>query len=297
MKLIRPITYAETQLISSTATETYATWLIGTTYTLAQRVQYGTRIYESLVAGNVGFQPDTNPTKWLDYSPDNKHAMFDTQVSTQTTRTTSLTTVVKPGVNFNSLAFLNILGTTLNVTIQEGIAGSTVYSKSISLDDTIIIDLYTYFFEPYDFKTEVVLTDIPPYASGTVTTTLTASTGNPVAIGSFVAGTVYTLGGTQYGATVGIKDYSVKTTDIYGTTTFVQRAFSKRMDATVYVDAPTLNFNYKLLSDMRAVPAVWIGSDSEALKPLIVFGYYRDFNVNIQYPTYSLCTLSIEGLT
>ena len=296
MKLIKPITYAETQLISTTATETYATWTIGTTYAALVYVQYGTRIYQSLVAGNVGNQPDTNPTKWLDYSPDNKHAMFDTQVSTQTTKATSLTSVLKPGAVFNSLAFLNLLGTSLNVKVQTDVGGTEVYNRTISLDDTIIIDWYTYFFEPYDFKTEVVLTDIPPYIAGTVTMVLSAPSGNTVAIGAMLPGTVYNIGGTQYGATVGIRDYSVKNTDAYGNTTFVQRAYSKRMEATVYVDASTLNFNYKLLTDLRSIPSVWIGSDSDALKPLIVFGYYRDFNVNIQYPTYSLCTLSIEGL-
>ena len=296
MKVIKPITYAESQLISSNTTETYATWAIGTTYALAARVQYGTRIYESVVASNIGNQPDITPTKWLDYSPDNKHAMFDTQVSTQSTKTGTLTTVLNPGTNFNSVALININGTSATVTVQSGVGGAVVYTRTTSLDDTIIIDLYSYFFEPYDFKSELILTDIPPYNNGVITMSLVATTGT-AAIGALVPGTYYDLGSTQYGATVGIRDYSVKTTDTYGTTTFVQRAFSKRMDATVFVNSTTLNFNYKLLTDLRAVPAVWIGSDSSALKPLIVFGYYRDFNVNIQYPTYSLCTLSIEGLT
>lgn len=295
MKVIKPITYAESQLISSNTTETYATWAIGTTYALADRVQYGTRIYESVVASNVGNQPDITPTKWLDYSPDNKHAMFDTQVSTQSTKSGNLVTVLAPGANFDSLAMIGLSGSSVNIKVQDGVGGTEVYNTTTSLDDTTIIDLYTYFFEPYDLTTEVILTDIPPYSSGVITMTIVSS--GTSAIGAMIPGTTYTIGGTQYGANIGIRDYSVKTTDIYGTTTFVQRAFSKRMDATVFVESSALTFNYKLLTDLRAVPAVWIGSDSNELKPLIVFGYYRDFNITIQYPTYSLCTLSIEGLT
>ena len=119
MQVIKPVTYAESQLISTTATETLATWLVGTTYALGDKRQYGVRLYESLIASNLGNQPDTNPTKWLDYAPDNKHAMFDNQVNTQTTKATPLTVVTKPGIAFNSIAYLNISGSSLNVKIQD----------------------------------------------------------------------------------------------------------------------------------------------------------------------------------
>ena len=295
MKLIKPVTFSETQLISSTATETYSAWASGTAYAIGNRVTYLYRVYESVTNGNNNNQPNLYPEHWLNYSPDNKHAMFDTQVSTQTTKAGSLVTVLQPGIAFNSLAFLNLSGTSLHVVVQRDIGQSEVYNNTINLDDTIVIDWYSYFFEPYDFKTEVILTDIPPYVAGVVTTTLTTTSGN-VAIGALIPGTLYNLGGTQYGAKVGIRDYSVKQTDAYGNTTFVQRAYSKQMEATIYMDAGALNFNYKLLADQRAVPSVWIGSDASSLKPLVVFGYYRDFSITIQYPTYSLCTLSIEGL-
>ena len=294
MQVIKPVTYAESQLISTTATETLATWLVGTTYALGDKRQYGVRLYESLVASNLGFQPDTNPTKWLDYAPDNKHAMFDNQVNTQTTRATPLTVVTKPGIAFNSIAYLNISGSSLNVKIQDGIGGTEVYNKTVPLDDTIILDWYMYFFEPFNLKTEVVLTNVPSYINGVITTTLTGTT--TVLIGSLVYGTNYNLGATQYGASIGIKDYSVKNTDAFGNTTFVQRAFSKRLDASVIMNTTALSFNYKLLASIRAIPAVWIGSDASSLQPLVIFGYYRDFSIAIQYPTYVLCNLSIEGL-
>jgi hypothetical protein len=297
MKLIKPITYAEPQLISTTATEPIGTaWVIGTTYALADKVYYNGRLYESLIASNTGNEPGipASITEWLDIGPDNRHAMFDTQVNTQTKATTTFTTVVNPNTTFNSLAYLNLTGITLDVVIRNGLAGPIVYSKSIDLDDTIIIDWYMYFFEPYDLKSDVVLTDVPAYSASHITTTITG-VGN-VAIGSMVYGSIYSLGSTQYGASIGIRDYSIKNTDAFGTTSFVQRAFSKRMDADIFVDNKYLNFTYKLLSDIRSVPVVWIGSEAEDFKPLVMFGYYRDFNITIPYPSYSLCNLSIEGL-
>lgn len=287
--------YQESHLISTTAVETIALYVPATTYALGAKVRYGYRLYESLSAGNVGNQPDISPLKWLDYAPDNKHAMFDSEVSTVTTAATPFITVLKPLSVFDSLAYLNLSGTSLNVKVQNGIGGIEVYNKTISLDDTSILDWYMYYFEPYDLLNEVVLTDIPPYTNGVITSTLTGTAN--VSIGNFIYGTFYKIGGTQYGASVGIRDYSIKSTDDFGNTTFIQRAFSKRLEAEIYVDNSKLNFNYKLLSELRAVPAVWIGSDETQYRPLVVFGYYKDFNITIQYPTYSLCSLQIEGLT
>lgn len=294
MKLIKPITYSDTQLISTNATESVAAYAAGTTYAVGAYVQYSPRIYQSLVASNVGNQPDISPTKWLDTGPDNKHGMFDTQVSTQTTMPTTITVQVKPGAAFNSLGLLNISGNSLVVTMLDTIGGTSVYSNTVSLDNTIILDWYMYFFEPYNFKTDVVLTDLPPYPNGAITATLTST--STALIGSMVYGTTYDIGSTQYGATVGIRDYSTKTTDTFGNTTFVKRAYSKRMEAGVFVKTENLTFNYNLLASIRATPVVWIGSDVTTMQPLVMFGYYRDFTVNIQYPSYALCNLSIEGL-
>jgi len=294
MKVVKPIPFQDSHLISTSAVETVPLYAAGTTYAIGDIARYGTRLFKSLVSSNLGNQPDISPTKWLDIGPDNKHAMFDNEVSTTTTASSPFVTVIKPLLIFNSLAYLGLSGNSLNVKVQNGTGGPEVYNRTISLDDTDILDWFMYYFEPFDLLTEVVLTDIPAYTNGVITSTLTGT--GTVAISTLIYGTFYELGGTQYGASVGIKDYSVKTTDEFGVTTFVQRAFSKRLDAEIYMDNNRLNFNYKLLSELRAVPSVWIGSDDSTFKPLIVFGYYKDFNVTIKYPTYSLCSLQVEGL-
>ncbi len=54
---------------------------------------------------------------------------------------------------------------------------------------------------------------------------------------------------------------------------------------------------YRKLADLRATPCVWVGSDKPELDPLVVFGFYKDFQVEVAYHTVSFCTLEIEGLT
>lgn len=296
MQVIKPVTFADAMLVSTTATEATAAWSAATTYALNAEVSYSNSIYVSLQASNLNKQPDTNPTWWIRKSATNPYRMFDTSVDSQTTETTSLTVVIATGM-INSLALINMLGTTLVVTGRDGLAGPIVYTKTVDLDGTIIVDWYEYFFEPYDNLSEVVFTDIPPYSGMHLTIELTTGSGSPVSIGGCVFGTTYTLGQTQYGASVGIKDYSVKEVDQFGNTQLLQRAFSRRMEATVFVDNGAFNRVYKLLSELRAIPCIYIGSQDDKFNPTIIYGYYRDFDTVIQYPTMSMCSIEIEGLS
>lgn len=294
MRLLKPIEFQVSQLISTNAVETYPAWSAATTYAKDAYVDYGTHIYQSLVNSNLNKQPNISPTDWILVGPDNTHAMFDNQVSTQTSSTTPLIVTVAPGKVVNSLAFLNLEGSSLNVVMTDGAGGPTVYSSTTNLDDTIILDWYMYFFEEYNPRTEVILTGIPSYTNGRITMTLTGT--SPVKIGNFIYGTIYELGKTQYGASAGILDYSVKQTDDFGNTTFVQRAYSKRMEASIFMDNSDIAFNQRLLASVRATPVVWIGSTESTYSPLVVFGFYKEFNIDIQYPTSSMCSLTIEGL-
>ena len=286
--------FQESQLISTTATETYPTYSSATTYTLGSVVVYNTRLYESLVSSNIGNQPDTSPTKWLNISPDNKHAMFDSEVNTQTVATSSLTVVISPGKIIDSLAILNIVGTSLDVQIKDGPSGPIIYSKTINLDGSLIADWYNYFFSEFDYLDTVVLTDIPPYSTSYITITLTG--GSNVKIGSCVYGSIAEIGDTSLGVNFGIVDYSIKETNEFGNTTFVKRPFSKRMEPQVYVENSKLRIVNKILEEIRSTPTVWIGSEIPGYEPLIMFGFFRDYSIDISYPSFSMLSLSIEGL-
>lgn len=296
MKVIRPIQITPDKILSSTATEIYANWSSTTTYNLGDKVIYSNRTYESLIASNLNKQPDTNPNSWLDVGPSNKTAMFDNQVNTQTTATTSFTTIFQPGSAFNSVSFLNLKGLSVSLVVKDGPAGNTVYSKTVSLDGTVIEDWYAYFFEDFDVRTEVIFSNIPPYVSGVIEVTITAATGAEVAIGSAAVGTLIDIGLTQYGLGYGIRDYSVKETDEFGNTKFVERAFSKRMSPNIFVKNNRLNYVAKTLEKLRATPAVFIATEDSRFEGTIVFGFLKDWNIEISYPEHSMLSAEIEGL-
>lgn len=291
-------TITGTGLIYTTVTDPNAAWNSGTTYNLADVVRYQNKLWESTQASNTNHTPTSGiATWWLELGPDNMHAAFDGIVGTETTATTQMTFVLKLGA-INSAALINVDAATSRITLFDPIEG-LVYSDSQGLAVSNIVDWYDYFYDPSIVeRTQIIYTGIPSYINSVITLRLDTGTGETTTIGQALFGILNTLGGTQYGASSGITDYSVKETDEFGTITFVERAFSKKLSAQVFVDNNQLNKVQKLLISLRAKPSVWIASDVTRFEEtLIIYGYYRDFNTVISYPSYSLCSLEIEGLT
>ena len=294
MKVIKPVPIADAQFVSSTAPETdHPAYAAGTNYAVGARVIYLHKIWQSVQTPNTGNTPGTNALYWAEIAPTNRWAMLDTEISTQTALASPLSVVIKPGY-VNSLALFALEGTRLDVTVRDGLAGPVVYTATKSLDGTLIADWYQYFFEPSVQLGEVVLTDLPPYGDAHVTVTVSGA--GTVKCGSLTAGTFYALGDAQYGASAGIIDYSRKDTSAAGVTTLVKRKFSKRMSVQLSLDNAQMNKVQRVLADLRATPCVWIGTDAAGYEPLTVFGFYRDFSIDVAYPTYSFCNLEIEGL-
>lgn len=299
MKVIGPVTITDAMLVSSTAPEAdFAAWAAATAYTVGNKAIRTTttthRIYQRLVAGTTATAPEADTVNWVDIGPTNRWAMLDSAISTATALASPLTVVLAPGY-INGLALLGLVGSRVDVTVRDGAGGAVVYTTTVGIDAAVIADWYAYVWEPISQVTEVVLTDLPPYVNASVTVSIIGSTS--VACGVLLLGTVYTLGDTQFNARLGITDYSRKETDAFGTTTFVKRKFSRRLTTDLQLRTSQLAAVRNRLEALRATPCVWIASDDTAYTPLIVFGFYRDFQITIAYPTLNFCSLEIEGLT
>lgn len=184
------------------------------------------------------------------------------------------------------------------IPTDEVSVGSTdydVYAEGFSLiSDSAISDWYGYFFEDIVRVQDFAVTDIPLYYSPKINVSLLDS-GATVAIGTLVIGQSYEIGGTLYGAEIGIVDYSRKEVDDFGAWEIVERSFAKRGKFTVFMDNSAINLTRQMLQGYRATPIVWVGSDD--YESTIIYGFYRTWAIEIAYPTKSYCTLEIEGLT
>ena len=246
--------------------------------------------------------PVTDTTKWLSNGNDNRWKPFDNSITSQCANADSIANVFHTTGRVDSVALLNINAASATITQTDAVDG-VVYNKTLNLvADSGIQEWWSYFFEPIIRVTDSVVTDLLPYANSSVSVTLT-DTGGTVLCGGMVLGLSKDISykinnepaGITAGAKIGIQDYSVKQRDTFGNYTVLERAFNKKADFTVYIENSSVDAVVNLLASYRATPVVYLGSSG--FGSTIVYGFYKDFSVDIAYPTKSICTISLEGLT
>jgi hypothetical protein len=162
------------------------------------------------------------------------------------------------------------------------------------ISDSGITDPYAYCFEPIVRLTDLIVSGLLPYTGAPISVTLN-NPSSDAKLGALILGLSTDIGATQYGASVGIIDYSVKSTDVFGNIAIVERSYSKRGDFTVWVPNTLIDTLQINLANFRATPILYLGSDQYT--STAIYGFFKDFSVAIAYPTVSVCTINIEGLT
>lgn len=251
-------------------------YVSSTSYTINSKVTAAENIYVC-IAPSSGYEPPARPDLWRCEGAAERYKMTDLSTSTKTTGTSPLTfTLSGNGVaGMNNMAFLNVVATSIQIVAVN--AGVTVYSSTYSMAG----------------KTDLVVTDLP---GGNITVNVTITHSTNVSVGTCFWGKVTDIGMTQYGASAGIIDYSTRTTDIYGNATILQRTYAKRISSNLMIANTNIDSVFNFLATNRVVPMVWVGADG-LYSSLIVYGMYKDFDINVAYPDYSSCSLTIEGLT
>lgn len=299
MKIIRPLAITDAVLISSNVPENdYPTYAPGASYALGARVVVLDPevhlVYESLQTGNVGNAPASSAAHWTRVGPTNRWRMFDASITTQAENPDSISVSLATTGITNGVALLNIDCTGIRVQAVDAILG-VVYDNNINSALTSgINNLYSYFTEPITRITELALTDLPAYSNMRIDITL-SNIGRTVRCGGVVVGQVRKMGQLQYGAKIGIADYSVKTRDQFGNFDVVQRAFSNKATWSLWIESGEVDLFKRLLAQYRSTPIVYIGA--EMYGATIIYGFYKDFSIDISYPTISVCSLELEGLT
>ena len=296
MIIIQPVPITAAMLTASNVPETDApAWTAGT-YTLGQQRIYDHRVYEVIIASTTA-RPDigavATPPSWLDLGATNRFKMFDEIISTQTVFAAEIDVDITPAAVVNSAAFFGMLGSSITLTMTDPTDG-VVYTETRSLqDNTLIIDWYPYFFEEIAYLPDTVFLNLPAYGSATLTAVIDGGAGN-AKVGEVVIGKQRRIGVTNFGSSVSILDYSIKSTDDFGNTIIVQRAYSKRADYDVTVDTLSVAAVQKALADIRTTPTVFVGDENRP--ETVVYGFYKQFNIVLSTPSISDCSIEVEGL-
>lgn len=308
MKVISPLDWeALGGVLSTNAAESLeiSQWASGVVYAVGALAYYDTsgshRIWKRLVAGSGTDSPDLDLINWQDQGSNNKWAMFDLRASSATSRWPSFEVSITvpdlgggliPGTSLSALS-LGLFGLVCgNVTIQTFAADNVTVTSNVSYG----INRFS-----ADAPGSLVVHDLPlnSYASTRIRVLVNGSYG-PGAVeaqcASLVLGPGVTMGETKYTPKLGLISYSRKTTDEFGVTTLIKGANSKRLTAQVVIKNTDLDMVYSLLAALDGKPAVFVCSDIANLKPLNLLGFTRDFSIDVEYATKSLCSIEAEGL-
>jgi len=294
MRYIVPATITDGMLASSSVPETdHAAWSAVTAYGAGDRcIRVATHsVYERLVPGTTGATPESDVVNWARVAPTNRWAMLDGAVGTATEATDTISITLTPGV-VRGLALLDM--DVERVVVEMTVSGETVYRAAIDPIGTQedCDNFFDYFFEAIQRRRVVILTDLPPFGEGLITITATGS--GAISIGSCVIGAMYDIGETQADVSIGITDYSRKEVDDFGVTTVAERAYTRRMSVPIVLPTNVVDVASARLARVRAKPVVWIGST--ALESLVIYGFLKDWSIDIPGRMLSTCTLQIEGL-
>lgn len=294
--VIVPTPISDSNFVSSTLPENdYPVWNSATNYLVGDMVIVTTgyhKIYKSLIHPNTNHFPPMHPDKWVEVGPTNRWAAFDLSGGTFSTGANSFEFVLT-GSRIKAMAFLEIDANLVRIRASSMDLG-TYYDQTISVKDlTIIMDWFAYFTEGFKTINDIIVTDIPQVENSTYT--MTVEGGPEISLSTFLFGEDTSFGFTQYNAKAGIIDYSRKEVDQFGRATLVQRAFSKRMDVSIFMNRELTDKVYRFLTSIRSTPVLWLGAQDQ-FEMLNIFGFYRDFTIDIAYPDASLCTLQIEGI-
>jgi len=303
LRVVKPITIDDSIIDSSTIPEPDAsvgevTWTAGTRLLGERFISIVThRVYEVVADPSTTDDPvvgvNANPPTWVNVAPTNKFAMFDNINSTQSEETTQLVIVITAGEITNSVAGFNIQGANaINVTMDDPVAGE-VYNRDVDMNDNSeVSDWYYYFFSPIVDVQQFALLDLPAFPDATITITVD---GGAIKFGSLILGNQIELGIANFGTSVQLLDFSRKETDSFGNVVVTQGRTSKLVDFDVTIPKDKVNFVFNTLSSITTIPSVWIGDDGTN-DPTLVFGYYRDYQNNIDTPTITSATIQVEGL-
>lgn len=300
MKIIRPTPVTAARLVSTNAVEDDAVeWNAFDSYDSAALVINTTthRVYRSLIAGNVGHDPAADdpaaPVYWQDLYATRPWRMFDDSIQAQSSNPGTLEVSIAPGTVCDSVALLNVDADTVRVTMTDPTAG-VVFDQTYTMGVVDYASWFAYFFQPRRIRTELVVTGMPLYLDVTITITLDNGS-DDAACGECIVGRSRDIGGTQYGARVGIRDYSVKTADEFGAYTVLERAYSKRGTFSFWFDNKQETSIVRLLTSLRSTPVVYIGADDR--DATVIYGFFKDFEVAIPYASVSIGSIEVEGLT
>lgn len=262
-----------------------AVWNSGTSYNIGDRVRVNSqkKIYENIVAGINVTSPENAPDRWTEVGTMNCYAMFDTLRSSVSTATDIIELAITPTTRVNSLALLGMINVEeILISVFDSFS-NTLYSTSITagIESGTYIDL-----------------NIPPAHNASIEIVLNGT--GSIGVGTVVLGNAEYLGEMQSDVLIDTSNFSNIDRDTFGYTSMVAKRSVPKLNCTTFIKSGYIPRVFYIRSLLNAIPAVWVAMETkyieEYYEPLVIFGFYKQFSINLESPIHSTITLELEEM-
>lgn len=297
MRLIEPIEITDAVVTDSNVPEDdHPEWSDSTAYEAGDRVISLTthRRYEA-IQPSTDVDPTTDDgTTWLDLGATARWSVFDRRVGTVASQASPIhyqLTLPRPA---RGLALLAMSGVTARVRVTDTVDG-VVYDETFDLiDNSVVVDAWTYCFEPFAFQRQIALFDVPGATGSEVDIWIAGP--STVELGQIVVGNVREIGTMIVGTTSGIIDFSRKDRDEFGNAQIVERAFVDRVTFQIALSARGVAQAKAAIARNRARATIWSGGEGTDEFGTTVYGFYRDLTIDLVSDGIAYASLEVEGL-
>lgn len=248
------------------------------------RVSYLDYVYEATKDIGItlpsGYSPATS-SDWRQVGFTNKWRVFDRSSTTRSKQADSMFWRIRPGQICTHAAVIGLVGATSVRLIVANSSDVTIYDKTVSLTgiNNLIAD------QIFTGLPNVANCDLLFYVYG----------GSSLAVSEIVFGAGVKLGaGVHQGAAIQFQDYSRKEFDEFGEAVLVPRPFARRASFEMSIERDDIDTVMDTLASLRARPCLWIGHPN--YKSTTIYGFFKDFSVDIAYATRAICSMVIEGM-
>lgn len=296
MRVVEPVRVTGAVLHASNIVEDDAPSWAGTqAYQVGDRVIRSHRIYEA-VSDHTGENPDTDLARayWIDIGATNRWRAFDRLISDPVTKAGDVIYTLTPVTLCDCVALFGLDAGAVRIRVTD-IDGTLLYDQARAIvDNTGVVDAWSYVFEPVTYDTQEIFADLPIYSGTSVE--ITVSSAGITRVGQIVIGRNQLLGETLANTEIGFEDFSRKERDAFGNAVLVERPYAQTVSfrfAFPTSDARRIN---GILARLRATPAVFFAGDDTSQFATTIYGFFSDFHVPLT-TNRSFANLDVEGLT
>ena len=277
-------------LISSNAPiEDYPEWDSSNTYNTGDKVIHNNKIWESAVDNN-NTEPTEDNINWVFISWINPYRCVDEYINTQTESDNDI--VMEFSITkVNGIALFNVEASSVAMEIFD-VDGNLILTKEQSAI-TGVSNWKDYFFTELQYVNKFY-SSLPYLYQGKIR--LTIKKAEKARVGMVIIGYLQDLGITLQGINAGIDDYSKKQVDKNGNVYLAKGNYRDTLECKVFLYNTDFSTAKQRLTEIRGEPILWVATEEDTYRELLVYGYYENFSFAINNSITDELSLTLRGL-